>query len=61
MDPAEADEKYGAKVWQNRHYVVRVKAKEDVPHIVVHKKTDQGVEELPLGYVLGSNALDPSY
>lgn len=46
-------------IYQDSHVVIRVnigKADKEV-HLYVHSKSKDGYEQLPLGYMLGSNSL----
>jgi hypothetical protein len=53
----EADRSYGPIVFQTNLSVVRIRyTPEGNLHIYCHKK-DDGIESLPLGYVLGHNIL----
>lgn len=60
MTAEEADKTYGPVLLRTQHYVLR--AKQDGEHITAYAHAlKDGVEQRPLGYVLGSNAMDTKW
>lgn len=57
MTREQADKYFGRIVWENERFVVRVQDSPDGLHVHAHRKTEDFAEELPRGYMLGSNAL----
>jgi hypothetical protein len=56
--PEEADAQYGKVIWEDTEWRLRVHKISSTLVIVAHQKSADGKrEELPRGYLLGSNIL----
>ncbi len=56
MTNEEIEKRYGKKVWENEHHVLRV-SEEDTDVIVRLHRKEYDIEQSPLAYMLGSNML----